>query len=41
MNDNYNIGLDYINQREKLTMPEYGLNVLKMIEKMKEIPDRD
>ena len=41
MNDNYNIGLDYNTQREKLTMPEYGRNVLKMIEKLKEIPDRD
>ena len=41
MNDNYNIGLDYNTQREKLTMPEYGRNVLKMIEKLREIPDRD
>ena len=36
-----NIGLDYNTEREKLTMPEYGRNVLKMIEKLKEIPDRD
>ncbi len=36
-----NIGLDYNTEREKLDMPEYGRNVLKMVEKMKEIPDRD
>jgi len=36
-----NIGLDYNTEREKLEMPEYGRNVLKMVEKMKEIPDRD
>ena len=29
-----NIGLDYNTEREKLTMPEYGRNVLKMIEKL-------
>ena len=36
-----NTGLDYNTQREKLQMPEYGRNVLKMVEEMKEIPDRD
>ena len=36
-----NIGLDYNTEREKLQMPEYGRNVLKMVEKLKEIPDRD
>ena len=36
-----NIGLDYNTERERLAMPEYGRNVLKMIEKLKEIPDRD
>jgi hypothetical protein len=36
-----NTGLDYNTEREKLEMPEYGRNVLKMVEKMKEIPDRD
>ena len=36
-----NIGLDYNTEREKLQMPEYGRNVLKMVEKMKEIPDRE
>lgn len=38
--ENISIGLDYNTQREKLAMPEYGRNVLKMIEKLKEIPDR-
>ncbi|MBP5720468.1 MAG: DUF4290 domain-containing protein [Bacteroidales bacterium] len=36
-----NIGLDYNTEREKLEMPEYGRNLLKMVEKMKAIPDRD
>lgn len=36
-----NIGLDYNTERERLEMPEYGRNVLKMVEKMKEIPERD
>ena len=36
-----NIGLDYNTARERLGMPEYGRNVLKMVEKMKEIPDRE
>ena len=36
-----NIGLDYNTEREKLEMPEYGRNILKMVEKMKEIPDRE
>ena len=36
-----NIGLDYNTEREKLQMPEYGRNVLKMVEKMKAIPDRE
>ena len=35
-----NIGLDYNTEREKLEMPEYGRNLLKMVEKMKAIPDR-
>ncbi len=39
MNDS--IQLDYNTQREKLTMPEYGRNVLKMVEELKAIPDRD
>ena len=33
--------LDYNTSREKLTMPEYGRNVLKMVEQLKEIPDRE
>ena len=32
--------MDYNTTREKLSMPEYGRNVLKMVEQMKEIPDR-
>jgi hypothetical protein len=36
-----NIGLDYNTEREKLEMPEYGRNLLKMVEKMKAIPDRE
>ena len=39
-NDNERTGLDYNTSREKLAMPEYGRNVLKMVEQMKEIPDR-
>lgn len=35
-----NIGLDYNTERERLEMPEYGRNLLKMVEKMKAIPDR-
>ena len=34
-------GLDYNTQREKLAMPEYGRNVLKMVEELKGIEDRD
>jgi len=34
-------GLDYNTGREKLQMPEYGRNVLKMIEQMKRIEDRE
>ena len=33
--------MDYNTTREKLSMPEYGRNVLKMVEQMKEIPDRN
>lgn len=36
-----NIGLDYNTEREKLAMPEYGRNVLKMVEHLRTIPDRD
>ena len=36
-----NIGLDYNTEREKLDMPEYGRNVLKMVELMKADPDRE
>ena len=35
------IVLDYNTEREKLAMPEYGRNVLKMVRQLKEIPDRD
>ncbi len=35
------IRLEYNTSREKLGMPEYGRNVLKMVEQLREIPDRD
>ena len=35
-----NVGLDYNTEREKLIMPEYGRNVLKMVETLKAIEDR-
>ena len=35
-----NIGLDYNTEREKLQMPEYGRNVLKMVEQLRSIEDR-
>lgn len=34
------IKLYYNTEREKLEMPEYGRNVLEMVEHLKEIPDR-
>lgn len=34
------IVLDYNTEREKLAMPEYGRNVLKMVEGLKDIQDR-
>ncbi len=44
MTDNYYeenpVVLDYNTEREKLAMPEYGRNVLKMVEQVKAIPDR-
>lgn len=33
--------MEYNTQREKLGMPEYGRNVLKMVEQLKAIEDRD
>ena len=43
MDENYNeenpIILDYNTEREKLAMPEYGRNVLKMVEDVKRIED--
>lgn len=33
--------MDYNTQREKLILPEYGRNVQKMLQKVKEIKDRD
>ena len=33
--------LDYNTTREKLAMPEYGRNVLKMVEQLKALPDKD
>ena len=35
-----NAGLDYNTGREKLLVPEFGRNVLKMVEQLKEIDDR-
>ena len=44
MDENYNeenpIILDYNTEREQLAMPEYGRNVLKMVEDVKRIEDR-
>ena len=34
------IKLFYNTEREKLQMPEYGRNILRMVEQLKEIPDR-
>ncbi|NLZ19963.1 MAG: DUF4290 domain-containing protein [Bacteroidales bacterium] len=34
------ISLDYNTARERLAMPEYGRNVLKMVEQLKAIPDK-
>lgn len=34
-------GLDYNSSREKLQMPEYGRGILKMVESLKGIEDRD
>ena len=36
----HSIKLYYNTEVEKLTMPEYGRNVLKMVEQVKEIPDK-
>ncbi|MBR1576365.1 MAG: DUF4290 domain-containing protein [Bacteroidales bacterium] len=35
------IKLDYNTERERLSMPEYGRNILKMVEQLKQIGDRD
>ena len=35
------IVLDYNTEREKLAMPEYGRNVLKMVEEVKAVKDRE
>ncbi len=35
------IKLDYNTEREKLTMPEYGRHILKMVEQLKQIEDRN
>ncbi len=39
--DTYDNGLDYNTERTGLKMPEYGRNVLKMVERLREIPDRE
>ena len=33
--------MDYNTSREKLRMPEYGRNILRMVEKLRTIEDRD
>lgn len=35
------VGLDYNTERERLAMPEYGRNVLKMVEQLRGIEDRE
>jgi len=35
------IELDYNTGREKLVLPEYGRNVLKMVESLRDIPERE
>ncbi|MBO4467042.1 MAG: DUF4290 domain-containing protein [Bacteroidales bacterium] len=37
----HTIKLYYNTEVEKLAMPEYGRNVLKMVEQLRDIPDRD
>ena len=37
----HTIKLDYNTEREKLRMPEYGRNVLRMVEQVKAIEDRE
>ena len=39
--DSDKFGLEYNTEREKLAMPEYGRNVLKMVERLRTIPDRE
>ena len=39
-NDFNTTGLDYNTSREKMAMPEYGRNVLRMVERLRGIPDR-
>ena len=36
-----NLGLDYNTAREKLAMPEYGRSVVKMVQQLRTIEDRD
>lgn len=40
-NPDNNTVLEYNTEREKLKMPEYGRNILKMVERLMEIPDRE
>ena len=37
----FSAGLEYNTGREKLAMPEYGRNVLKMVEQLREIEDKE
>ena len=34
------VNLEYNTERERLAMPEYGRNVLQMVESLRAIPDR-
>ena len=39
--NNNTIKLYYNTEREKLRMPEYGRNILEMVEQLRDIEDRD
>ena len=39
--NNNTVKLYYNTEREKLRMPEYGRNILEMVEQLRDIEDRD
>ncbi len=41
MENRNNVVLDYNTERERMKMPEYGRNVLRMVQRLKTIEDRD